>query len=1001
MRKTKEAQWEALLAGVGDHHLRFELKAAVNVNLDQKHFAMAIPEAASTYFELDVPHPVREVDIAMGGQVSKTPLAGGKGTRLTAHLSPRSRLILDWTDEANSGPPPPPLLTAQVEIAIDPDLEAVNTRSTWVIHCIRGIARKLEIRLDEQDVVQVLKLDDQYLATVIENNVLVIPLGEGMRAGDTHRLLLLTRRIFPPDAPKSYAFLGLPLSNAADQSGAIGITQSPNLWVNVTMAQGLRRIDPRELPAELRAGPGISTAYQFLDPACKLGLTVESSPPLYRSEANTRMVLEAQVAQVETTVQVQRVRGRLYDLEFVIPPGLQLTSVGPSDLVESAVPIAPQSTPSAGGQPHQSAQVLKIHLTQAGRDLKAFSLRLRGQQRIGNEEKVRLGLFATRDGVSTVSTVSLFADRELAFEPDTEFARRDDPGSPAFRLQPRAEFSAIGQAAATGERTPSAVFKSNQNPSWLHGRLTRHPLSITHDTRIFAQLTRRLLDVRQDTELRVRHGSVNSLTVQVPFPPSLAWQVQSKETIRREELDEKPGEPRRYRLVFNAPVVESTVLSFHFQVPVDLAPANTDPVKATIPWICIVEGAATSSTVELTTAPGIKAAVTDQAWTDSAAEQGEPTATERRLVYRLAKPETRTAGIAFTARLMEQIALPTVVVPRMLLHTVLGIDNESKTRAWYWIESHPSTLSFTLPERAQWIRARIDGRNADQVEPLLGSCRITLPPESQSKPLLIELEYELPGNSSGRVCAPPELPPEAVILQTFWEVKVPWSQAILGVPPGWSDENDWHWDFYVWKRRPWKPFSRLLGWVSGSSPQSGALEELLGEEQDSSHSYLFGRSGKPIAMTFWLANRAAIIAICSGSVLLLGFLLMFSPGRFRAVWIAAACVCLVGSALAHPSVLLLVGQSALSGVVLTLLGLLIQRLVERARLSGPAAAPMPPPSSGLMTTGGSQVGPDGVGSDDSTAVRVRASSTMDYLPQSLNFSPEADSARSSRVGRPG
>ena len=226
---------------------------------------MAIPEAPSTYFELDVPRPVQEVDVASGGSVGKTVLAGGKGTRLSAHLWPRSRLILDWTDEAKSGFPPPPLLAAQVEIAIDADLEAVTTRSSWVIRCVRGIARRLEIRLDELDVVQTLKLDDQFLVAAIERNVLTIPLGEAMRPGETRHLVMETRRTFPPNAPKTYAFSGFPLSNAVEQSGAIGITQSANLWINVTTAQGLHRIDPRELPTELRRvrEPALLTSFSI------------------------------------------------------------------------------------------------------------------------------------------------------------------------------------------------------------------------------------------------------------------------------------------------------------------------------------------------------------------------------------------------------------------------------------------------------------------------------------------------------------------------------------------------------------------------------------------------------------------------------------------------------------------------------------------------------------------------------------------------------------------
>ncbi len=233
--------------------MRLALKVPVSSSLGRTRLALAIPEAASTSLELEIPHPVQDVEVGPAGTLSRTAIAGGKGTRITAHLSPRSRLIVDWTDEAGSGAPAPPLLATQVEISIDADLEAVTTRSSWVVRCVRGIARKLEIRIDEQDVVQTLKLDDQFLVAGIEHDLLSIPLGEAMRPGMTHHLVMETRRAFPIAAPRTYAFSGFPLGNAAEQSGAIGITQAANLWVQVKAAQGLHRIDPRELPTELRA----------------------------------------------------------------------------------------------------------------------------------------------------------------------------------------------------------------------------------------------------------------------------------------------------------------------------------------------------------------------------------------------------------------------------------------------------------------------------------------------------------------------------------------------------------------------------------------------------------------------------------------------------------------------------------------------------------------------------------------------------------------------------
>ena len=64
------------------------------------------------------------------------------------------------------------------------------------------------------------------------------------------------------------------------------------------------------------------------------------------------------------------------------------------------------------------------------------------------------------------------------------------------------------------------------------------------------------------------------------------------------------------------------------------------------------------------------------------------------------------------------------------------------------------------------------------------------------------------------------------------------------------------------------------------------------------------------------ASRAWIVGICSGTVLALGFLLMFSRIRFRAIWVAVAILCFLGIAVAHPSTVLLIIQSSVSGVVL-------------------------------------------------------------------------------------
>ena len=110
----------------------------------------------------------------------------GKTTRLTAHLSPRSRLLVSWTSGAESGSRNPPLLTSRSEIAIDIDETQVRTQSSWAIRCVRGATRNLELGIDDDDEVTDLELDDQSADAGVERvrgtGKLVVRLTEPLRA---------------------------------------------------------------------------------------------------------------------------------------------------------------------------------------------------------------------------------------------------------------------------------------------------------------------------------------------------------------------------------------------------------------------------------------------------------------------------------------------------------------------------------------------------------------------------------------------------------------------------------------------------------------------------------------------------------------------------------------------------------------------------------------------------------------------------------------------------
>src|SRR5262249_43936457 len=150
----------------------------------------------------------------------------------------------------------------------------------------------------------------------------------------------------------------------------------------------------------------------------------------------------------------------------------------------------------------------------------------------------------------------------------------------------------------------------------------------------------------------------------------------------------------------------------------------------------------------------------------------------------------------FKIRALEPVSLPPLVIPRLQVTTVQHLDEPTRSRARYWVESHGPDFPFGLPDGARWIAARIDGRIVEQVDydPSRSSYRLRFPSEVGVKPALVELDYQVSGRDAGSTWPVPRLLGGGVVLQTLWEVRLPWNAALVGVPRGWFDENEWYWD---------------------------------------------------------------------------------------------------------------------------------------------------------------------------------------------------------------
>ena len=161
LRMAGAGRWLVELVRHGTHRVEVDLRCPLMTRPARAALSLAIPEAPSTSLELDFDR--RETDLIVGANevYGQADLPDGKGSRLSAHLTPRPRIEVSWAVDTEVPGRNPPLLTAQGDIAIDIDSEQMRTRSSWVIRCVRGLARTLEVRFGEQDELTELRLDDQ------------------------------------------------------------------------------------------------------------------------------------------------------------------------------------------------------------------------------------------------------------------------------------------------------------------------------------------------------------------------------------------------------------------------------------------------------------------------------------------------------------------------------------------------------------------------------------------------------------------------------------------------------------------------------------------------------------------------------------------------------------------------------------------------------------------------------------------------------------------------
>jgi hypothetical protein len=973
---ANDGGWQVELRGAGRHAVRLRALARVKPGADGPRLEFGIPQVASTSIELNVGPGVKTAFTGGREPISAEPIEGDQRTRLSAHLSPRKRIDVTWLVQSDARAQAPLHLAAQGEIALTVDPAWLRSQSSWLLRCEQGTTRAIAARIDPAEELLGIEINDRPLAADggrdPNTGVLTIPLAEPLRPGKSLRLALTTRRPLPSATRSArLVYQGTPIESATTQSGVIAVAKDGDLSVFAFPAHALTQIDPRnDLPQALRARPGITLAYRFFAQPLDLDLRVDPSPPRARVEARTTVSIDQKLARVESRFDYHVSGGQAFELQFGVPEGLEWESAGPDAVVTSSRLLPTAATETASDS---NARVLMLNLSAKAREAGTFSIVLAGRQNIDPAREVSVGMFQPRQATCRGTQVAVVGARNLEIELARPSSLAQASAAPPADW-PWPEYHGLTSTA------PALWLRDDDTPVSVPLKIAVLPRILRHESVVVARFDRRAIDARQEIQCRIGHDTLTHVDIAIPNQIERRWELDGSEVASRVRISEGPGGEIRYRLKLTREATESVRLRFRYRLPFSRPLTPERPISVELPVIRMLDGVGTAARIELIGEPGIQLNPRGAGW-EFASLDDLGLARESGPSPGLIRPGGAGGDgpVRIAVNASALAALPELVVSRSWLKTVQGLDGELRTLAWYRLESHGASFTFALPAGARLEQAWV-GSEAVR-EPSVDVDRnvfaLALPAGAEASDLLVGVEYTVPPGRSRSFWQPPALQRGARVRQACWSIRVPWGRAQIGTPAGWSDENEWYWDYYFWKRRPTRDNAALGTWIGAPSIPSPLVDELVADSRSSASEYLFSRPGNTVPLRVFLVSRATLVGVCSGAVLAVGLVLLRLRIAANVLVALGSVLVLVMIALLDAFVLIQLLQSSLAGVVLVALAAATERVVDRRSRAG---RPFADTSATPTPTPGTRTPVPDLGSDESTVIRSRAASTAEHLP---------------------
>jgi len=674
---------------------------------------------------------------------------------------------------------------------------------------------------------------------------------------------------------------------------------------------GIRRVDPPAgQPAE-----GLVAAFAYDALPASLPLRIRPRRSRVVVEPEYRYDVSAGRIGLEARLRVAARGAAVGSISLAIEPGWTLGDVGPAGIVDAAAVVVdgpriviPFAQPLAG---------------EAVVEIEAAS------QIAADATTVSWTMPVPRADLVGPAAVIVTSDSNIELVPDA------DASSGLIR-----QTSSAVQADTSG-RIPLVYRLDGAEGRFTAGRrfLPRRVQVVSAAEVI---LDEREAAIGESLRLDVLHLPLEVIEMDVPAEVAASGTLEIRqdgelldavEVDARDDADGEGGPMVRIQAVLREPLLGRGELEVGYRVAMPEIPLEAT-AAIDVPLLLPIAADAIRQTVRIADAAALSVVVRDGAWRPAVAGQSD----EGR-VWSAGRPR-HTLPLAVSVRGREAVGM--TVIEATWLRTRLFPDRREDTGC-YVVTPAASELEIRLPEAmtAASLDMRVDGERV--IPRSRGDGWFVIPLAEAPGRRLVEVRTVADwGGRWAGLGLPWPLPLEAaafaddVLERRFvWEVAVLPEDHLMGLPARWTSQQAWTWTGLGWDRQAVVSSAELADWIDASLGRE-EIETIGGEWPARQPRSVFTGIGPPGGGVAWVVPTWCIVLAISGLVLAAGLWLVSTAAWQRRGVVIGGLTGLGLAAAAFPSLVPLVGQAAVPGLVLVGVAAGLHRLTaNRSALDRP------------------------------------------------------------------